>query len=51
MVEKDKDENGYWPETRKAVRFLLWTAAFALLGTIVLSATGAKLLLFGVGGG
>ena len=41
---EDPDDNGYWPETRKAVRFLLWTLVFLFVGVVVLSATGIKLL-------
>lgn len=52
MAEREKGkepDDGYWPETRKAVRFLIWTIVFILVGMAVLSATGIKLSLGGGG--
>ena len=35
--EKKKDpDDGYWPATRAAIRFLLWTLVFLLVGLVVL---------------
>lgn len=47
---KEPDDNGYWPETRKAVRFLIWTIVFIVVGMVVLSATGIQLSLLRGGG-
>lgn len=52
MAEGEKGkgaDDGYWPETRKAIRFLIWTIVFILVGMVVLSATGIKLSLGGGG--
>ena len=36
--EKKKDpDGGYWPATKAAIRFLLWTLVFLLVGLVVLS--------------
>ena len=43
----EPDDNGYWRETRKAVRFLLWTLVFLFVGVVVLSTTGLKIFSSG----
>ena len=49
MKEEEKDEksgNGnYWPEAGTVGRFLLWTLVFSLVGMVVVSATGFRLVL------
>lgn len=49
MKEEEKDErsenDSYWPETGKVGRFLLWTLVFSLVGMVVVSATGFRLVL------
>lgn len=45
--EEEKEEpdntNGYWPITTKAVRFMIWTVVFSLVGATVISFTGFHL--------
>jgi hypothetical protein len=38
--ENQKANDGYWPITRFAVRFALWTVVFSIIGAIVISFTG-----------
>jgi hypothetical protein len=34
---KEPIDSDLWPETRQAIRFLLWTLVFSLVGTVVIS--------------
>lgn len=47
MTEEEKYKqpigSGLWPETRQAIRFLLWTIVFYLVGTALISTAGVHL--------
>jgi hypothetical protein len=38
--ENQKANDGYWPITRFATRFAIWTIVFSVIGAIVISFTG-----------
>ena len=38
--ENEGVDDGYWPITRFAVRFAIWTVVFSVIGAIVISFTG-----------
>ena len=38
--ENEEVDDGYWPVTRFAMRFALWTIVFSVIGAIVISFTG-----------
>jgi hypothetical protein len=39
--EEDKEpDDGYWPITRFAMRFALWTVVFSVIGAVVIAFTG-----------
>lgn len=42
---EEPDDSSYWPVTRVAIRFLLWTIVFSLVGMAVILVTGFHLVL------